>query len=91
MPYIPPNQRESLDNSIISLACRILAYVENERAGLLNYTISSLLARLSRGEDLNYNNINRMIGVLECAKLELYRRLASPYEDQKMKANGDVF
>ena len=91
MPYIPPDQREVLDNPIISLACRILAHDENERAGLLNYTISSLLARLSRGEDVNYNNINRMIGVLECAKLELYRRLASPYEDQKMQANGDVF
>jgi len=91
MPYIPKDQRESLDPTIISLACRILAHDELERAGVLNYAISSLLSRLSDGEGLNYRNINRMIGVLECAKLELYRRLASPYEDQKMKANGDVF
>ena len=58
---------------------------------MLNYTLSSLLSRLSKGESVNYRNINRMIGVLECVKLELYRRLASPYEDEKMQSNGDVY
>ena len=90
MPYIPMEKRETLDHTIISLACRLLAHEEDERAGMLNYAISSLLARLSKG-DVNYRNINRMIGVLECAKLELYRRLASPYEDEKMQSNGDVY
>ena len=28
---------------------------------------------------------------LECAKLELYRRLAAPYEDEKRKETGDVY
>jgi hypothetical protein len=32
-----------------------------------------------------------MIGALECAKLELYRRLASPYEDLKIADNGDIY
>jgi hypothetical protein len=32
-----------------------------------------------------------MIGVLECAKLELYRRVAAPYEDAKCEDNGDVY
>ena len=91
MPYIPMEKRETLDHTIISLACRILAHEEDERAGMLNYTISSLLSRLSKGEGVNYSNINRMIGVLECVKLELYRRVASPYEDEKMQSNGDVY
>ncbi len=90
MPYIPTEKRETLDHTIISLACRLLAHEEDDRAGMLNYTISSLLARLSKG-DVNYRNINRMIGVLECVKLELYRRLASPYADEKMQSNGDVY
>jgi len=30
-------------------------------------------------------------GVLECAKLELYRRIAAPYEDTKIEENGDVY
>ena len=91
MPYIPMEKRETLDHTIISLACRILSHEEDERAGMLNYTLSSLLSRLSKGESVNYRNINRMIGVLECVKLELYRRLASPYEDEKMQSNGDVY
>ena len=32
-----------------------------------------------------------LIGVLECAKLELYRRVAAPYEDDKIDENGDVY
>jgi hypothetical protein len=28
--------------------------------------------------------------VLECAKLELYRMIAAPYEDKKRLANGPV-
>lgn len=31
-----------------------------------------------------------MVGVLECAKLEAYRRIASPHEDKKIDENGDV-
>ena len=31
------------------------------------------------------------MGVLECAKLEAYRRIAVPYEDSKVVANGDLY
>jgi hypothetical protein len=44
----------------------------------------------SRG-DLRYAHINEAVGALECAKLELYRRVAAPYEDEKMKESGDVY
>jgi hypothetical protein len=39
----------------------------------------------------NYDNFNEVIGVLECMKLELYRRMIAPYEDTKCKENGDVY
>jgi hypothetical protein len=35
--------------------------------------------------------VNEAIGVLECAKLELYRRVAAPYEDEKIAESGDVY
>ena len=38
-----------------------------------------------------YYHYNQLIGVLECAKLELYRRLVTPYEDIKITDNGDVY
>ena len=30
-------------------------------------------------------------GVLECAKLELYRRIAAPYEDDRLTEHGEVY
>jgi len=40
---------------------------------------------------LSYTFINDCVGALEGAKLELYRRVASPYEDKKIAENGDVY
>jgi hypothetical protein len=34
---------------------------------------------------------HNVVGVLECCKLELYRRLVSKYEDIKILLNGDVY
>jgi hypothetical protein len=48
-----------------------------ETAGELNWLLTIL--------------INDYIGVLECAKLELYRRVVSPYEETKMQQHGDVY
>lgn len=38
-----------------------------------------------------YAHYNEAMGVLECVKQEIYRRLIAPYEQEKCKANGDVF
>jgi hypothetical protein len=62
-----------------------------ETAGELNYMISSLLDEYLTERGKNYASINEVIGMLECAKLELYRRVAAPYEDEKIDQNGDVF
>lgn len=63
-----------------------------ETAGELNYAISILLDDyLIRKGGIKYANINEAIGVLECAKLELYRRIAAPYEDHKISETGDVY
>jgi len=60
--------------------------------GNLNYNISLLLDHYLRQRGgVNYTNINEVVGVLECAKLELYRRVAAPYEQEKMRLNGDVY
>jgi hypothetical protein len=34
---------------------------------------------------MRYHHINTAIGALECAKLELYRRVAAPYEDKAIE------
>jgi hypothetical protein len=80
MPYITCEARNEIDNGAMP-----------ETAGELNYMISSLLDEYLTENGRNYANINEVIGVLECAKLEIYRRVAAPYEDEKIDQNGDVF
>ncbi|KKN16816.1 hypothetical protein LCGC14_0972010 [marine sediment metagenome] len=41
--------------------------------------------------DRNYTELSAAIGDVECAKLEVYRRVLGPYEDEKITEHGDVF
>jgi hypothetical protein len=81
MPYIDKESRK-----------RIKEGAEPETPGELNYIISSLVDQylVAKG-GLRYANINEVIGVLECSKLELYRRVAAQYEDKKKGESGDVY
>ena len=54
--------------------------------------VDTYLARVAEADGrLRYTHVNEAVGVLECAKLELYRRVAAPYEDEKIAENGDVY
>lgn len=80
MPYIKQEAREALG------AGQRVA----ETPGELNYmfTVLSLCYLEEKGE--SYQSFNDIIGALEGAKLELYRRQVAPYEDTKIEENGDV-
>ena len=91
MPYIKDEERQNLEQSLASLAAQVIVKEDSTQAGVLNYCISALFNEVLKTRGLNYRNVNELIGVLECAKLELYRRVASPYEDLKVEENGDVF
>ena len=59
--------------------------------GELNYLITCLVDDYLRVEGLTYSTINTVIGALECAKMEVYRRVAAPYEDDKRAKHGEVY
>lgn len=59
--------------------------------GNLNYLITRLCNRYLEENKLSYQTINDVVGALEGAKLEFYRRVAAPYEDKKIIENGDVY
>ena len=84
MPYIPQKAREPLDPYIGDLG----DYIND--VGQLNYAISQLCIEFAARQGSNYAAFNATIGVLESAKLELYRRHVAPYEDIKMAENGDL-
>jgi hypothetical protein len=50
-----------------------------------------LVRRAREAGRVRYAHLNEAVGVLECAKLELYRRIAAPYEDDKRSETGDVY
>ena len=89
MPYIRPDRRAELD---IMLETSIAEWLDMDiTIGDVNYLITNIVAAyLHDQRAANYTRINSVIGVLECAKLELYRRIASPYEDGKASLNGDI-
>jgi hypothetical protein len=39
---------------------------------------------------VSYENFNAVMGALESAKQEYYRRVMVPYEEEKIKQNGDI-
>lgn len=82
MPYIDQKRRKELMTG---------AGASLESSGELNYMISLLINSILKRVGVSYYNINALIGALECAKLELYRRVAAPYEDTKREQNGDVY
>lgn len=80
MPYIEKQQRNLINyNSILP-----------NTAGQLNYRIHTILEEYVEAAGVSYQTYNDMIGALEAAKLELYRRAVSGYEDKKIKENGDI-
>jgi len=96
MPYINEEERPELDIAIENL---ITAIRNNKTSlnnphdmashlGRINYTFSRVLAGLMGHP--SYNKIAMITGVLENIKQEFYRRIAAPYEDQKIRQNGDI-
>ena len=59
-------------------------------AGELNYLLTTLTHRFLNQKPENYQSYNDAVGALEGAKLELYRRHVSEYEELKRAENGDV-
>lgn len=85
MPYIAQDKRKELDEFLNNVVDQQLS------VGELNYVITKLLLSFVNRNGLRYDICNSLLGVLECAKLELYRRLVGPYEDAKISENGDVY
>lgn len=83
MPYIKLARKEMVD---------VGAPLEDAKtAGELNYQITAVIKTYMDVNGKSYQTINDIIGALEGAKLEFYRRIAAPYEDTKIKENGDIY
>lgn len=79
MPYVDKEARE-----------RLLGGTRPQSVGELNYIITETILDYLPAKP-SYADYNGVVGVLESAKLEFYRRAVAPYENQKAFDNGDVY
>lgn len=80
MPYIDPKRREPLIESH-----------DARSPGELNFLFTRHITAYIEGQGLSYQTINDVLGALDGARQEFYRRVAAPYEDRKIAENGDVY
>jgi broad-specificity NMP kinase len=92
MPYIKTDKRDKYYTGLTELGNVLADVPKEDLPGELNFVISSILNdNISYYHRVNYEYFNMVIGVLECVKQELYRRMLGPYEDIKIEENGDVY
>lgn len=85
MPYIKRKNREKFkDVELIALKC--------DTEGELNYVITKIImGYLNKRGLIKYAMLNTIVGVLECVRLEFYRRVIKDFENLKKEENGDVY
>jgi hypothetical protein len=86
MPYIKEEKRKLYLQSLTDLASKLQG--QNTESGDVVYCVYWLLKQLYG--DGNFDVRSDALKVLEAAKLEYYRRIMAPYEDGKIRENGDV-
>jgi hypothetical protein len=90
MPYIQKVDRKRIETKV-KLASKLVNIGKLcKNCGELNYAITKIIRGYLQENGGRYQQINDILGALEGAKLEFYRRIVSPYEDKKIIENGDV-
>ena len=91
MPYIKQEQRPFIDLLVN------LFLSDGKVRGRLNYFIFKLCIEYIKSNKESYSeyadflmDLETIRSELEMCKLEIYRRYIAPYENKKIKENGDV-
>lgn len=96
MPYIKQDDRTTFNPLVDRLSEAIVKQSQEkgvmEFAGFLNYVFTRTVMQVLKGlfGKLKYWHLAVIFGVLLTMTLELYRRVAVPYEKKKIKENGDL-
>jgi len=92
MPYLNTDQKAEFEvhGEIKVLVAYITSLSLKDFKGALNY-LNFLIARTYlKVVGNSYYNISTVVNAVEDSAKELRRRLLDPYEDKKIKQNGDV-
>jgi len=82
VPYINNYYKKKFEPLVDSLEVTL--------PGVLNFVITKICHNYIKHKGLRYATLNEIIGVLESAKMELYRQVVGPYESKKKSLNGNI-
>jgi len=86
IPYIKSRERERL-----SEISELILKTKIDTAGNLQYLIALLTKSFMTDKEKKYQDHNDVMGALDGAAREYYRRKVAPYEQEKINENGDVY
>lgn len=86
MPYINRDRQSDFEELV-----KMARQQRIDNPGELNYLFSAMVLEFLRQHGFNYTQMNAVVGVYECAKDEFQRQVLHPYENEKMKQNGNIF
>jgi hypothetical protein len=90
MPYIKQDRRKKI-NPVLEGPHKRIESEHIETAGDLNYAMTVLAIDYIRRNGLCYQSIAEVLSAFDGGSKEFYRRVAAEYENDKIKANGDVY
>jgi hypothetical protein len=87
MPYIDKRSKKYYEPELRPLLEKIKT---SPHIGELVYLLTRLVLTYL-GSSPCFEDYDKVIGALECTKLELYRRRVAEYEEVKKRENGDCY
>lgn len=84
MPYVP-------DEGGRRNALHPRGQVTPESQGELAFALTMVLKDYLDHHGTSFATFSAILGAVEAVKLEFYRRVTAPYEDDKITENGDVY
>ena len=80
MPYITADAKRELEAGRLA-----------NNPGELTYRFTQTIIAYIEERGLSYAALAEVLGALEGAKLDLERRIITPYEEKKQRENGEVW
>lgn len=90
MPYIKQEERDQIDPKLKEMLDHMGVLTPGQFVYMM-YQICQWQTSFGGTGDLpvGWGSASRVLADLEATKLEFYRRVVAPYEDQKIQENGD--
>lgn len=80
MPYIPQEARLAIANG-----------ASPSNVGELTYMLTHTVLAYVQTKGTSFATFADVLAALDATAREFYRRMVAPYEDAKIKENGDVY